>query len=180
MPVQLAPSVVGQLCGALHMTLTPPLLQLGGEPPVSMMFPQQTCPPPQSEGLAHAKPASIAPELDPLLPPLPLLLLLPLPLPLLLPPPLLLPLPDPVPVPPELEPVTDPELEPPLPPAPELDGSPLVPPPPPVPGSLLQPTTTTIERRQGKMRMRVLLPPTFAAGVPGTHACRSSSPMNRA
>jgi hypothetical protein len=177
--VQLEPSVVGQLPPEVQLTATPPLLQLGGDPPVSMMVPQQTCPPePQSEGLAHAKPASsgVEPELDPLpellpeLPPelLPLLALPPEPPPELLPElePLLLPV-LPLPLPellpaseplelPELDPLVVPELDPLLPP--ELDSPPLPPPnppgsPPPVDPPLQAATTNPPASTHKAMRM---------------------------
>ena len=146
-PVQLEPSVVGQLLPDVQLTLTAPLVQLGTDPPVSGIVPQQTCPPlPQSEVLAHAKPASfdVDPELEPL-PELPPELLVPPELPELLPEPdpePLLPVPELLPLTeplelPEPDPLDAPEPDPLLPPeltvegSPELWSPPLLPPEPP-------------------------------------------------
>lgn len=115
-PVQLDPSVVGQLPSEVHATLTPPLLQLGGDPPVSMIVAQHTGPEaPQSEGLAHAKPASF--PVDPELDPVPELLPEPLPDPV----PELLPAGEPLEPPEDPDALAVPELEPELPPEPDAD-----------------------------------------------------------
>jgi hypothetical protein len=138
-PLQLVPSVVGQLWSVAHITMGAPFVQLGIMPPVIGMCVQHTwLPPPQSPGLRQAKPPSICPpELDdePELEPLLLPELLPLELPEL--DPLLLPELEPLPLP-ELLPLEPPELDPLLP----LELDPLF---LPVSGALvpLQPATTT-------------------------------------